>query len=371
MPILQRNPGLRVGRVLTRRPLATVDGFPSELLTNSLEEFLDGCDLVFEASGDPIHATPIVEQALERGLPVVTMDSEFHVTVGSFFHDKGFLSEAEGDQPGATALLHHEALDMGFEPMAYVNIKGFLNRNPTREDMEYWSEKEKLRLDQVTSFTDGTKLQIEQALTANGLGLEIAKEDLLGPQQPDIYATDELADVARELGQPISDYVVAPGAPPGVFILAEHDIHETLPDYGPYKKLRTREGRAYLLLRPFHLCALEVAKSIAPVVREELPMPLLNNGPVPRVSVAAVAKRSLRPGDFIERGIGSFDVRGSCIRTTDHVDHVPIGLLAGARLRRSVAVDEMITFDDVDLPESRALEIWPLLRQRAVEHLES
>ena len=98
------------------------------------------------------------------------MNSEFHVTVGSYFVDKGLVTEAEGDQPGVLAQLHEEAISMGFKPLVYGNIKGFLNENPTADDMEYWGNKSGISLDMVTSFTDGTKVQIEQTLVANGLG---------------------------------------------------------------------------------------------------------------------------------------------------------------------------------------------------------
>ena len=38
----------------------------------------------------------------------------------------------------------------------------------------------------VTSFTDGTKVQIEQCLVANGLDAGIAKEDLIGLETGDL-----------------------------------------------------------------------------------------------------------------------------------------------------------------------------------------
>ena len=37
-----------------------------------------------ECSGDPIHATYVLEKALEAGLPAVTMDSELQITTGSW-----------------------------------------------------------------------------------------------------------------------------------------------------------------------------------------------------------------------------------------------------------------------------------------------
>lgn len=366
MSVAEQTLGARVGRVLTRRPLDSIEGFDRDTLTQSVDELIEHSDVVFEATGDPLHATVVVEKALEAGKPVVTMNSELHVTTGSFFHGKGFLTEAQGDQPGATAQMHDDAVGMGFKPLAYVNIKGFLNPTPPKEDMIYWSERQKLSLPEVISFTDGTKLQIEQALCANGLGADIAQDNLIGGKRESVFDTDHLVEAARALGRPIADYVVAPGAPPGVFLLADHPAYERLPFYGPYQKLRTKGDSAYLILRAYHLCGLEVAKSLRDVLMGDRQV-LLTNGPVPRISLAAVAKRKLDVGETLHRAIGCFEVRGSCIRTAEHPNHIPIGLLDGATLRRVVEPEQPLTFDDVDVPASRALEVWNVLRDRAVE----
>lgn len=362
MEIIDLDPSLEVSRVLTRRPLASVRGVRPERLTSSLDELLESCDIVFEASGDPVHATVVVERALAAGARVVTMNSELHVTTGSYFHGRGYLTEAEGDQPGAMAALDREARGMGFRPLAYVNIKGFLNLDPTREDMEYWSARQGLSVVETTSFTDGTKVQIEQALCANGLGATLVCDGLTAREVDDLLDTDDLIEAALERGRPVSDFVIARAAPPGVFVLADHHVRTTLPHYGPYEKLLTRRRQGYLLLRPYHLCGLEVANTLRKV-RDGAP-PLLTNGPVPRVSVAAVAKRDLPAGTLLEHGIGGFDVRGEAVMTASHPDHVPIGLLQGARLRHSVERGDVLQLGDLDLAPSRAVEIWHELRDR-------
>jgi predicted homoserine dehydrogenase-like protein len=354
--VIAGHPDLALVKILTRRELPSIEGFETSLLTQSIDELIESSDIIFESTGDPVHGTVVVEQALRAGRKVVTMNAELHVTTGSYLADLGYLTEADGDQPGATALLRKEALDMGFTPLAYVNIKGFLNHNPTREDMVYWSERQKLSLVETTSFTDGTKLHIEQAFCANAFGATIAQDGLIGGKVEDIAATDYLVERAREVGKPISDYVQCGTAPPGVFILADHPVSESLPHYGPYEKLRTKGDQAYLLLRPYHLCALEVAKSL--VTAASGAPPLLTNGRVPGVSVAALAKRPIPVDTVIEHAIGGFDLRGSAIETAGTPEHVPLGLLKGARVTRFLEPGQTVTFDDVELPESRALRIW-------------
>lgn len=353
--------GFRVGPALTRRPLDSNFGFPVPVrITNHPECLIENSDLIVECSGDPIHATAVVDLAMKAGLPVVTMNSEFHVTTGSWFADKGILTEGEGDQPGCLAALREEALAMGFEPLVYGNVKGFLNHHPTRSDMEYYSLKQGTSVSQTTSFTDGTKLQIEQALVANAFGADIYRTGLLGPVADSIEdGSVTLAGVADMHGAPISDYILLPGSG-AVFITARHD-HFHRP-YLSYMKMG--DGPFYTLTKGYHLCHLEVIKTIRNVLRRGAEGILLNNTRQPRIGVGAIAKRELPVDYVVERGIGSFDFRGEALEIAAHPDHVPIGLLAGARLRRKVRPGQHLTLDDVEFRDCLATDIWSSLLER-------
>src|SRR5699024_6632784 len=85
---------------------------------------------------------------------------------------------------------------------------------------------------------------------------------------------------------------------------------------------------------------------------------LLNNGEHPTISVAAIAKRTIQAGEEITKGIGSFQVRGEAIHISKKPNHVPIGLLVNAVMKNEVEAGQMITFDDVELPNSLALTAW-------------
>ena len=361
---LESQQDLVVSKVLTRRNIQECPEFPrQDLLTNSVYELIDHSDLVVECSGDVIHATDVLDKVMAASLPVVTMDSEFHITTGSYFVSRGMITEAEGDQPGCLAAMKENVVQMGFKPLVYGNIKGFLNHNPTLEEMQFWSQKHGISLQQVTAFTDGTKVQIEQALVANGLGAGIAVPGLLGIASKDIQAGARvLADGAKSLGYPISDYVLSPNSPAGVFIAAEHDERQRA--YLRYLKLG--DGPYYILLKDFHLCHLEIAKTIRRVLNGG--GVLLNNLEYPTISVAAIAKRALVPGDSIERGIGSFDARGVAVRIVDSPGHIPIGLLAHAVVVRKIEPGQQVSFDDVEIPESLALRAWLEVEQRVLEH---
>lgn len=355
MLALKYHPELSVSRVLTRRPMDQVAiPIAKELLTNTVEDLIRESDLIVECSGDVLHGTVVVETALKAGLPVVTMNSELQTVSGTALSALGTLVEAEGDQPGSLAALYRETVDMGFRPIVYGNIKRFLNLNPTREEMEYWSKRQGISMDQVTAFTDGTKVQIEQTLVANGLGATIVCRNLSGIPCKDLEdGAQRLGEIADGIGLPISDYVLSANAPAGVFVVAKHDA-EQIP-YLEYLKLG--KGPYYIILRPYHLCHLEIPRTILAVLRGDERV-RFNNGPKPTIQVVAVSKRALGKGESIKRGLGGFDVRGEAVKIKNCPEGVPIGLLQEATMIRPVAEGQIVTFADVELPKSRALELW-------------
>jgi predicted homoserine dehydrogenase-like protein len=357
---LERRDDMRVTAILTRRAASARDGLPRpDLLTDSPGRLLDRCDLLIECSGDVLHATDVVDAAVSAGKPVVTMNSEFQVTAGSYFVDRGLVTEAEGDQPGSLAALAEEAAAMGFRVVVYGNRKGYYHPTPPLEQMQFWASKQGLSLDQVTAATDGTKLQIEQALVANGLGATIARDGMLGVRCDTLEeAGRQLAAEAARIGGAIADYTLAPNTQAGIFVACEADPRQQ--PFLEYFKLGP--GPFYVLVRNYHLCHLEIAKTVLRV-RRGLP-PLLNNSTRPTVSVAAVAKRALQPGERIIKGIGSFDVRGEAVRIAAHPRHVPIGLVTDALVKRRVDAGQELTFEDVELPESLALAAWKAIAGR-------
>lgn len=340
--------------VLTRRPLDSCKDYPgTALLTDSVDQLIANADIVLECTGDPVFATDIIDKVMAAELPVVTMNSEFHVTAGTRFVGRGTLSESHGDQPGCQAALLEEALELGFTPLVLGNMKGFQNLDPTLEDMQFWGKKAGISLPMVTSFTDGTKLQIEQALVANGCGARIARDGLLGPAMDDLRAAgDLLAAEARKLGAAISDYVISPKLPHGIFVVAEHgaDQHDAL----AYFKLG--DGPFYVLQKPNIFVHLEIVRTMARII--DGGPPLLNNSAEPTVSVATVAKRALKPGHKIAKAIGSFELRGIAVDITGHRGHVPIGLIQDAVVCKPVTAGDILSFDDIEVPQSLALEAW-------------
>lgn len=352
--IMQHYKDMTVSRVLTRRRIDSMRDFPArDALTNSIDDLLEHSDIIVECTGDVFFGTEVIERAFEAGIPVVTINAELQITTGSYLSGKGLLTEAEGDQPGSLAALREDALLMGFQPLVYGNMKGYLNHNPSREDMAYWSKRQGTSIEQTTSFTDGTKVQIEQAVVGNGFGATISRRGLEGVASTDLNVSgNALGLIAEGIGQPIVDYVLPSGySAGGVFLVCRHDE-----DQAPaIEYFKMGAGPYYVLTRPFHLCSLEVGKTVRRVLAGG--GVLLNNSVTPTLGVAAIAKREMKAGDMISRGIGGFDVRGEAVRLVDELDHVPIGLLRNTVLKRAVEPGQLLTFDDIEVQPSRVLDI--------------
>lgn len=359
---LARRPHYDLAKVLTRRPIASCTEYPrQDALTNDVDELIEASDVVFECTGDVPYASSTIGPVLAAAKPVVTLNAEFHATLGSFFVDQGLLTEAEGDQPGCLAALHEEAVAMGFTPLVYGNMKAFLNRDPSPKDMTFWAKKQNYSVPMVTSFTDGSKVQIEQCLVANGLNAGIAMEDLIGLETGDLtFAAEELGRAADRVGYPISEYILDRNLQHGVFIVARHDDAQHL----PLKNFKLGDGPYYLLVKDYCLVHLEVFKTIERVLTQR--QPLLNNSAAPRVSVAAVAKHDLVPGSVIERGLGSFDLRGVCVNIADRINHLPICLANNLRIKQPIETGQVLTLADVEMPESNAHNIWKTIENKSL-----
>lgn len=361
--IARSHPDLVISRVLTRRPLASLAGFPiDEVLTHSLDEVVDHADIVVECTGDVAHATRAIDRAFEAGLAAVTMNAELHVTTGSYLAGRGRLTEAEGDQPGTLAALHEDAVQMGFRPLVYGNMKGFRNLDPSPQEMAYWAKRQGISIPNTTGATDGTKVQIEQVFVANGLGATITKQGLEGLEATSLEeGAKVLAKTADAIGMPIADYLLAvKWAATGVFMVCRHA--EELVDLLEYFKLG--RGPYYLLVKPYHLCSLEIVKTVRRMLAGGTP--LLNNSTHPALSVAAIAKRALDPGQPVARGSGGFELRGEAVKIVEAPHHVPIGVIRDAVIRRKVEPGQLLGFDDIEVPDNSVTRIARAMIESAI-----
>jgi len=202
----------------------------------------------------------------------------------------------------------------------------------------------------VTSFADGTKISFEQAIVANATGMKVAQRGMLGFESKEhiddminLYDINQL----RELGG-IVDYVVGPKPSPGVFIYASNDNDSIQAHYLNYGKLG--DGPLYSFYVPFHLTVFEVPLSAARVslFKDKIISPL--DGPV--VDVITTAKKDLKSGEILD-GLGQYMTYGQCENSNIVINEnlLPMGIAEGSILKCDVKKDQILTYDDVNLPK--------------------
>lgn len=324
----------------------------------------DGIDVIVEVTGTIAYATHAVVAALEAGKHVVLMNAELDATIGPILKKMAteagvVLTASDGDQPGVLGNLIRQVRGLGVKPVMCGNIKGFhdTKRNPRTQAgfAETWDQNPYM----VTSFADGSKISFEQAIVANATGMRVARRGMIGPTVP---VGTPVTEVAAEYpldamldGPGIVDYVVGASPAPGVFVLGTHDD----PAQQKFLKLyKLGDGPLYCFYTPYHLCHFEVHNSVARAVlfQDATLEPLA--GPV--VDVVCAAKTDLDAGAVLDT-IGGYMAYGLCENTdvASREGLLPLGLAEGCTLRRDVAQDDLLTFDDVTLPPGRLVdELW-------------
>ncbi|PAY05952.1 NAD(P)-dependent oxidoreductase [Bradyrhizobium sp. UFLA03-84] len=318
----------------------------------------DGIDVILEVTGTIEFAAGVVMQAIARAKHVVMMNAELDGTLGPIlktYADRAgvVITNTEGDQPGVIMNLYRWVKGLGIKPVLCGNIKGLHDpyRNPTTQ--EGFAKKWGMKAPMVTSFADGTKISFENAIVANATGMRVARRGMHGPvveagtpiqEAVNWYPVDELLE-----GPGIVDYCVGAMPNPGIFVLGT--TNDTVEKH--YLSLyKMGAGPLYCFYWPYHLCHFEVPFTVAraAIFGDATITPL----GAPHVDVVAAAKRNLRAGEVLD-GLGHYMTYGLCENAqVVHSERLlPIGLAEGCRLRRNVARDQVLAYDDVEIPAGR------------------
>lgn len=316
-------------------------------------------DVIVEATGAVEYGAHIVCYAIEQKKHVVLLNAEVDATVGPLLAKKAeqagvVLTGCDGDQPGVEMNLVRFVEGIGLKPLVCGNIKGLQDpyRNPTTQKgfAARWGQDPAM----VTSFADGTKVSFEQALVANATGMTVHKRGMLAMdftghvnELTKMYDVEEL----KKMGGAV-DYVIGAQPAPGVFVLATQDDPKQQ-HYLNYYKMG--EGPLYCFYTPYHLCHLEVPTTCARAVLfgDAAIKPL---GP-PMVEVVATAKVDLKKGHVLD-GLGGYDTYGQAERAdvTSKEKLLPMGVALGCTLTRDVPKDQVLTYEDIILPEGRLID---------------
>jgi predicted homoserine dehydrogenase-like protein len=314
----------------------------------------EGIDVIVEATGTIEFAAQGALDAIQHGKHVVVQNAELDATLGPIlkvYADRAgvVFTSGDGDQPGVAMNLFRYVRQIGYNPVMIGNIKGLLDHYRTPETQRAFAEKAKQDVHMVTSFADGTKLCMEQAVMANATGFGVSTRGMYGPECDhvsevvDLFPVDELLDGGR------TDFILGAEPGPGVFVIGYND-HPAQRHYA--KVLKMGDGPLYAFYIPYHLPHLETPLSVA---RAELFQdPTITPMGAPVCEVVTLAKRDLTAGETLD-GIGGFCTYGSIDNeaVVRRERLLPMGLSDGAVLTRDIAKDEAISYDDVEMPAPR------------------
>jgi predicted homoserine dehydrogenase-like protein len=330
------------------KPAVTDDPF---LLTRS-----EQIDCLVDVTGAVEFGVRVVMDGFKHGKHFVLMNAELDATIGPILQVYArkygvILSACDGDQPGVEINLHRYVKGLGLIPRVMGNIKGLQDRyrNPTTQKgfAEKWGQNPSM----VTSFADGSKCSFEQAIVANACDLKVKSRGMSRGYEHRGHV-DELTkyydvEELRALGG-IVDYVVGAQPNPGIYCIAEH----TDPKQRHYLNLyKLGEGPLYSLYTPWHLCHFEVPNTVGRVVLfGDADIPLGG----PKVEVCACAKKDLKAGEVLDE-YGHYMTYGEAVNSDEmrRERYFPEGLVEGCKLKRDIAKDAVITYDDVELPADR------------------
>ncbi|MHB1314698.1 MAG: homoserine dehydrogenase [Christensenellales bacterium] len=310
----------------------------------------DGMDAVLEATGTIIPGGRHAVKVLTSQKHLILMNSEVDLIFGPYLsrladQHQVVCTSCDGDQYGVLKHLIDDIEIWGFKLVMAGNMKGFLDRyaNPTSIIPE--ADKRKLDYRACTSYTDGTKLNIEMSLISNALGLVTKVPGMYGPACKDIDDVPDFFDFETlwQERKPFVDYVL--GAKPGGGIFAIGYCNDPFQrDMLKYYKMGN--GPFYTFYRPYHLCHIEAMSSIMDAVTKEKTLLRPKSGFV--TNVYAYAKKDLKKGDELD-GIGGYTCYGLIENCSMQgiSPGIPICLADQVFLKKDKKKDEKIFLNDV------------------------
>lgn len=313
----------------------------------------EGIDAVIEATGTIEFGCGVVLEAVRHGKHIVLMNVELDATLGpilkSYADRAGVMySNSDGDEPGVAMNMIRFVRSIGLTPVVAGNLKGLYDKYRTPDTQRGFAEKAGQKATTMTSFADGTKLSMELNVLANATGFRVGQRGMYGPAIAHVNdAPTFFGDKLLEGG--MVDFTVGAAPGNGAWVLG----HTTDPVKAAYLKyLKMGDGPLYTFYTPFHLPQLEIPLTVARAVlfRDATVAPL----GAPVCDSVAIAKRDLKAGEVLD-GIGGF----TCYTLIENYDTsrdlraLPMGVSEGCVLKHDVAKDQLVSYDDVELPEGR------------------
>lgn len=319
---------------------------------------LDGVEVVVEATGDIEFGASVALAALSASKHVVLDNAELDATVGPILRKRAddagvVVSGIDGDEPAVAMNLLRLVRTLGLTPVLVGNIKGFLNAYRNPETQAGFAEQHGQDAAKVASFADGTKMAAECTTLANASGFGVAKVGMNGFELDDVSQVVDMFDPGDLLDRPLVDYVLGAKPGSGAFVVGHEADAERR---AAMAYLKMGPGPLHLFTRPFHLPHLETPITVARAALFGDAAVTPKAGPV--CEMVAIAKKDLDPGEELD-GVGGFTnyavIQDAAEVAEDRL--LPMGLTPGARMRRAVPKDGVLTFDDVDIADGLVTQL--------------
>ena len=330
-------------------------------------------EIIIECTGNPMAAVEHILAAFDHGKHVINVTVEADAFCGPYLSRKGAEAEviyslAYGDQPALACELVDWARTSGFPVVAAGRGHKWLPmyRESTPDTVwDHWgltpeqAARGVLNPKMFNAFLDGSKPAIESAAIANATGLDAPRDGLVFPPG----SVDDIPTLMRPRAEggvlerkglvEVISCLTADGKPipydirKGVWVCIEADTDYIKHCFEEYKVTTDPSGRYMSLYRKWHMIGLELGISVASVgIRGEATGAATHFN----ADVVATSKRDLTVGETLD-GEGGFTVFGKLVPADASLRSgmLPLGLAHGVRLKRPVAKDRALTWDDVSV----------------------
>ena len=131
----------------------------------------DNIDAVIESTGNVEFGAHVAMEAIKNEKHIILMNAELDATVGPIlkvYADRAgvVITNVDGDQPGVMMNLFRFVKSIGYDPVLAGNIKGLQDHYRTPETQKGFAAKHHITPQMATSFADGTKISMENAIVA-------------------------------------------------------------------------------------------------------------------------------------------------------------------------------------------------------------
>jgi predicted homoserine dehydrogenase-like protein len=332
-------------------------------------------EIVIDATGHPAAGIRHALACCTHGKHIVMVNVEADALAGPLLaqraRDAGIVySLAYGDQPALICEMVDWCRSAGFEVVAAGKGTKYLPEFHASTPATVWPfygftpemvAAGDFNAQMFNSFLDGTKSAIEMAAVANATGLAPAPDGLAFPpcgvdDLPRILKPRDEGGQLDHVGQvEVISSLERDGRPVfrdlrwGVYVTfragdttSEDYVRRCFKEYG---FSTDPSGRYSAMYKPYHAIGLELGISVASagLRREPTGQAIAWHG-----DVVATAKRDLAAGETLD-GEGGFTVYGKLMpaAASRTLGGLPLGLAHGVTLKRKVAVNSPVRWDDV------------------------